>query len=113
MGSLAVEVSDHVQFDRNFCLTIPYWYCCMNAILRDESVPVAVAMTATESLNMHDGLCQTIEASGTLRILLRSLHVLLNLGKTIGALCNRRGLAQHFCHRHIIMSSRKVLPEVT
>ena len=96
-----LKKSQYIQLDTSFKATAPYCYCCVNSIINNESVTVAITVGMSENSDIYENTYNAIERFIP-REKLNSLPVLSDMGTGLISFCSGRGIKQFFCHRHIL-----------
>ena len=93
--------TQYIQLDGSFKATSPYCYCCVNSILNNESMTVAISIGISENSELYESTYMAIEQCYP-RELLNRIPVLSDMGKGLISFCLCRRIQQFFCHRHIL-----------
>ena len=96
-----LKSTQYIQLDTSFKATDPYCYCCVNAIINNESVTVAITIGMSESCALYESTYLAIEQF-VQRNFLNRIPVLSDMGKGLISFCFNRGIQHFFCHRHIL-----------
>ena len=86
----------------SFRATESYCYCCINSIVNNESVAVAITIGTSENRDLYEATYQAMEKYHVQSRILNSIPVLSDMGSGFISFCSNRGIRQFFCHRHIL-----------
>lgn len=101
-----VDIKDQIQYleiDASFKAVKPYAFCIFHSILNNSSIPIALSISPHECQNLYElffECCKKYELDDDLS----NIPVLSDMGDCIIAFCKHHGLANFFCHRHIIQN---------
>ena len=103
-ASSRIDDTQYIELDASFKATKPYCYCCVNSILNNESITIALTIGISESSNLYEETYAALERAGINPYVLNKFPVLSDMGVGLYAFCKNRALMQFICHRHIIES---------
>ena len=103
-ASSRIDDTQYIELDASFKATKPYCYCCVNSILNNESITIALTIGISESSNLYEETYAALERAGINTYVLNKFPVLSDMGVGLYAFCTNRALMQFICHRHIIES---------
>ena len=87
-----IEQTQYIELDASFYAIRPYAYCCVNSIRHNESVPFALSIGLSESLDLYESIYCCREKVGISRNILSKIPVLSVLGTALISFCERRSL---------------------
>lgn len=99
-----LQLTHYIELDASFKATKPYCYTCVNSIVYNESVTIALAVGITESSELYERAYRAIERAGVDSRILNKIPVLSDMGKGLSTFCTNRSIPQYFCHRHLLES---------
>ena len=97
-----IEYTQYMELDASFEALRPYTYCCINSIINNESVPIALSVGKKENFDLYEAAYLLMEKSGISGLKLNSIPVLSDMGKALISFCRSRNIDQYFCHKHLI-----------
>ena len=99
-----INDTQYIELDCSFKATTPYCYCCVNSILNNESITIALSIGISESASFYEETYLAMEKAGIPRTVINKFPVLSDMGLGINSFCIGRSIQQFICHRHIIES---------
>ncbi len=96
------EKLHYIEIDGSFHAMDPYVYCVTQGIVFNESIPLGITVTATESVELYDLFYDHINQLSLATLNWQKKAVLSDMGEALISYCSRHDLLQFFCHRHII-----------
>lgn len=78
----------------------PYVYCITQGIIFNESIPLGITVTTTESSESFGLFFEHCDSQKKLEW--QTKAVLSDMGLALISFCQNHNLIQFFCHRHMI-----------
>lgn len=97
-----INITKFIELDTSFKATKPYCYCCVNSILNNESVTIAIIIGLSETKELYETCYKALINYGIDEEKLNSIPVLSDMGKGLISFCKDRNIKHFYCHRHII-----------
>lgn len=102
------QLINYLELDASFTAMKPYAFCVAQGILFNESIPLSITITESESNDLYRTVLNRFQ-----EVFEKQLHkeiainwkekiVLSDMGKAICAICKEFGITHFFCHRHIL-----------
>ena len=101
-ASSRIDITQYLELDASFYATNPYAYCCVNSIVHNESITIALSIGMSECFDLYEEAYCCLEKIGIAKDKLNKLPVLSDMGSALISFCERRAIKQYFCHRHIL-----------
>ncbi|KAK8891082.1 hypothetical protein M9Y10_028287 [Tritrichomonas musculus] len=85
----------------------PYVYFCVQGILFNELIPIAITIAPTECLELYKDFFDTInQLTKENPFNLNEFVVCSDMHSSIKSICMSLGIIQYFCHRHLLQHFR-------
>ena len=93
----------YLEVDGSFDGMSPYVYCCVQGILFNESIPIAITIAPTECLELYKVFFDTInQLTKENPFNWNEFVVCSDMHSAIKSICKSLGIIQYFCHRHLL-----------
>ena len=92
----------YIELDASFTAIKPYAFCVAQGIIFNESIPYAITVAPSESLELYDMIFEHSEEISKEQINWKSIPLLSDMHKSLIAVGKKYGLTHFFCHRHLI-----------
>lgn len=99
---LIFRMCNFIELDGSFRGVRPYCFCVANSIINNESYPIALSVTPTESELLYDQIVECAEKVGIDKSEWKSKCLLSDMGTSLISFALKFCNFHYFCHSHIL-----------
>ena len=97
-----LAVAHYLELVASFYTMNPYTFCLSQAIYFNESIPLSITLSPTESTVLYEMIFDHFDELSENKIKWNEQLVLSDMGSAIQLVCKSNKIKQFFCHRHIL-----------
>ena len=97
-----INLFHFIELDGSFRAVKPYTFCVAQGIIFNESFPIAITITPSESTELYSMIFDRINEITQNKINWSGKLILSDMGTALKSVCDHYNFMQFFCHRHII-----------